>query len=178
MTQPQDDVTELSFRNKESEDVTVMSSRDRGPGVIDEVDDDETRMSARATAGQEQTADVTRLSRRSAAVPAKPATASGRKARGDLPPGSHTTTAERGTFGLPPEEYDPREAPESAPVTAPQATVAIPPAPTPGLGVAAARDRREAARHRRLIAAVVVVGVTAAVMTAALIGIVALVGNS
>jgi hypothetical protein len=176
VTQPQDDVTELSFRNTESEDVTVMSSRDRE--VVDEVDDDETRMSARATAGQEETADVTRLSQRSAAVPAKPATASGRKARRDLPPGSHATTAERGTFGLPPEEYYPREAPEAAPAEASRTTVAVPAPPTPALGVAASRNRREAARHRRLITAVIVVSVTAAVMTAALIGIVALVGKN
>lgn len=173
MTQPPDDLTELSARNKESEDVTVMSARGRGPSVVEELDDD-TRMSARAIAGQEATADVTRLSQRSAAPPAP---VQSKRSRGELPPGTRGNTATRGAFGLPPDEYGPRELPEAAPLPTPQPTVPTASAPTPGLGVAAARDRREAARHRRLITAVVVVGVTAAVMTAALLGILALVGG-
>lgn len=176
MTQREEDLTELSARNKESEDVTVMSSRERGPAVIEDAEDDETRMSVRAAAGQEETADVTRLSRRSAAVPTQPVAAASR-ARGDLPPGTRGTQAERGSFGLPPEEYEPRELPESGPVAQPEPVVVSTAAPTPGLGVAAARSRREAARHRRLITAVIVVGVTAAVMTAAILGIVALVSG-
>lgn len=177
MTERADDLTELSARNKESEDVTVMSSRERGPAAVEDVDDDDTRMSVRAAAGQEATADVTRLSRRSAAVPAQPEAASGRKKRGDLPPGTRGTTAERGSFGLPPEAYEPRELPDFQPTATPAPVTPSPGAPTPALGVAAARERREAARHRRLITAVIVVGVTAAVMTAAILGIVALVGR-
>ena len=38
---------------------------------------------------------------------------------------------------------------------------------------AQARARREAARHRRLITAAIVVGITAAIITAAIIGIIA-----
>jgi len=178
---PEEDLTELSARNKEAEDVTVMSSRERGSVVappLDE-DDDQTRMSARAGAGQEETADVTRLSRRSAAPISGTRPASGRKARGDLPPGAPAKpaggAAQRGAFGQPAEEYAPREAPSVDGVPEPEPLVPQPPTPAPGVDIAAARERREAARHRRLITAVLVVGITAAVMTAALIGILALV---
>lgn len=179
---PEEDLTELSARNKEAEDVTVMSSRERAPEVVPPPDDldDQTRLSARASAGQEETADVTRLSRRSAAPISGSAPASGRKARTDLPPGGPAAklpagAAQRGSFGQPAEEYEPREAPTVDALEDPDPLVPQPPTPPPGVDVAAARERREAARHRRLITAVIVVGVTAAVMTAALIGILALV---
>ena len=150
---PEEDLTELSARNKEAEDVTVMSSRERKPHValpLDD-DDDQTRMSARASAGQEDTADVTRLSRRSAAPISGTPAASGRKPRADLPPGAPPAkppagAAQRGTFGQPAQEYEPREAPAVDSAAEPEPLVPQPPTPPPGVDVAAARERREAAR--------------------------------
>ncbi|MGC4175293.1 hypothetical protein [Demequina sp.] len=176
MTQPEDDLTELSARNKEAEDDTVMSSRATAPSAAPDVeDDDATRMSARAITGQEETADVTRMSRRSATATPKPSTPSGRKVRSEAPPGAAThVVAERGAFGQPALEYDPRDLPFE-PATAPPVigptTDPVPEVPD----LDRVRSKREAARHRRLITAVVVVAVTAAIMTAAVIGIIALV---
>jgi hypothetical protein len=170
VTQPEDDLTELSARNKEAEDVTVLSRRSK---QAPPEDDDVTKLSSRSAPAEDATRVVRRTPR-----PASPQTG----ARADahptpLPPGvPAATVAERGTFGQPTEEYETRAAPEIVVPASPPPTVRSAPAePTPD--AARARSRREAARHRRLITAVIVVGVTAAIMTAAVFGIVALVGG-
>jgi len=197
VTEPEPDATELSARNKESEDVTLLSERDR-EAVVSIEDDDVTRYSARATgtgrgtagvdaAGSDasvadlasaddvDTADHTRMSRRSGEGPPVPRSARSGATLSPLPPGVlGGAAAERGSFGQPVEEYEARELPD-VPDPAPRAGSAPPgPAATiqdPGQ----VRSRREAARHRRLIAAAIVVSVTAALITAAILGIVALV---
>lgn len=197
VTEPEPDATELSARNKESEDVTLLSERDR-EAVVSIEEDDVTRFSVRAGGRGEadvigadaeaahadlgvtdsadvDTADHTRLSRRSGEGPPVPRSARSGATLSPLPPGVlGGAAAERGSFGQPVEEYEARELPE-VPIAAPPVASAAPaPAlqtPDPGQ----VRDRREAARHRRLITAAVVVGVTAALITAAIFGIVALI---
>jgi hypothetical protein len=170
MTEP-DDLTELSARNKEAEDVTVLSRRNQAPPIEDE-DDDSTRLTSRSEA--RAASDTTQLSRRGGDAGERRAAPSGRAGLAPLPPGAGAAEAERGIFGQPAQEYAPREVPADAP-SAPRPAAQAMPTPDDGLNLAAARSRREAARHRRLITAVVVVCITAAVMTAAIIGIVALI---
>lgn len=194
MTKQDDDVTELSTRAKDAgvdDDVTSLSRRtvaadaaaeaavgnDGAGPARDGVDAEEdiTRISSRARSASQDTADVTRLSRRSGADLA-PAPAP-RRATPALPPGAiGGAAAERGVFGQPAEEYAPREAP---PVPAPGPAPAAAPVPidTGAPEPEQAHRRREAARHKRLITAVVVVAVTAAAMTIAVFGIVALLSS-
>ncbi len=163
------DSTELSERNKEAEDVTLLSVRVRDQLATEP--DEYTELSSRHMAVDDETADATRLSRRAkgkstAAPTRKPALPA-------LPPGEiGGAVAERGEFGKPAEEYVPRAAPISLPPEPARAT------PVPeNVGVqdpAQARARREAARHKRLITTAIVVGLTAAIVTAAIIWIIAL----
>ena len=106
------DSTELSERNKEAEDVTQLSSRVRDQLANDP--DEYTALSSRHMSADEDTADATRLSRRSAG---KTPAATRRKPKlSALPPGAvGGAVAERGDFGKPAEEYVPRAAPMSAP---------------------------------------------------------------
>ena len=163
------DSTELSERNKEAEDVTQLSSRVRDQLANDP--DEYTALSSRHMSADEDTADATRLSRRS--VGKAPAATRRKPKLSALPPGAvGGAVAERGDFGKPAEEYIPRAAPISAPQEAARAT----PVPV-DVGVqdpVQARARREATRHKRLISTAIIVAVTAAVMTAAIFGIVAL----
>ena len=166
------DSTELSERNKEAEDVTQLSSRVRSQ--LDDDADEYTLLSARHLVADEDTADATRLSRRGSSAAA---TAPARRSKlPSLPPGSlGGAVAERGSFGAPAEEYVPR----SVPAVASSEPAAATPVPV-DVGVqdpAQARARRESARHRRLITTAIIVGLTAALMTAAIIGIVALVNG-
>lgn len=180
VTEPDDDVTELSSRKKAAEDATLLSARDsaNSPDAtvlsarqhpVAEADDDGTRLSPRTTA------DDTRVSPRS--TPPR-ADASGRAKKAGpsaLPPGVlGGAAAERGSFGQGPDEYSAREIGE--PLAAAPAPVVAEPIPQPSMPDAErVRARREAARHRKLITTVIVVAATAALMTAAIIAIVALV---
>jgi len=162
------DVTELSLRNKEAEDVTRISSRVKS--ALPAADDDFTQMSSRHMS-EDETADATRLSRRTVAAPAAPRTSD---PLASLPPGAIGGAAvERGTFGHPPTQYVPRAAPS---VTPPEVAPAGPVPSDVGVSEASqVRSRREAVRHRRLITAAIIFAATAAAMTAAVLGIVALV---
>ena len=180
MTEPVEDSTELSERNKEADDVTQLSARVRGQLADDA--DEYTQLSARHLVADENTADATRLSKRSAGEAAKAPLRTSKLSA--LPPGSiGGAAAERGSFGTPAEEYVPRPLPADGPPedgamdgTAAKAERAAPLAADIGVqDPTQARARREAARHRRLITAAIIVGVTAAIMTAAIIGILALV---
>jgi hypothetical protein len=169
VTEPTEDSTELSERNKEAEDITQLSARVREQ-LSDEADE-YTQLSARHLVADEDTADATRLSRRAGGGATK---ATARKAKlPALPPGSlGGAVAERGSFGMPVEEYAPRGVPVAPQAEAERAT------PVPeDVGVqepGQARARREAVRHRRLITTAIIVGITAAIMTAAVLGILAL----
>lgn len=168
-----DDATELSARNKEAEDVTLISARVRSQ--LPSEDDEFTLMSARHLAAEEDTADATRVAKRvSSAAPAAPAR---RSKLSSLPPGSiGGAVAERGGFGRPAEEYIPRSVPD-LPIAQPAAAAPVP----RDVGVQEAskvRARQEAARHRRLISAAVIVALTAAIITGAILGIVALLTGS
>jgi hypothetical protein len=171
VTEPVEDSTELSERNKEAEDVTQLSARVREQ--LSDDADEYTQLSARHLAADEDTADATRLSRRAAGGATK---APARKSKlPALPPGSlGGAVAERGSFGMPEEEYAPRGVPATVATPAePERAAAVP----EDVGVAEpeqARARREAARHRRLITTAIIVGITAAIMTAAVLGILAL----
>ena len=180
MTQPDEDATQLSSRKRgEEDDATLLSSRQLRAA---DLGDDGTVLSSRARPplvdGAEAPLDddATRLSHRGGATgaPTRPQ----RRERSQLPPGAiGGAAARRGSFGAPAQEYGPREIPlPPAPPAAPVAT------PVPeDVGAPAPREmhrRREAARHRRLITTAVVFGVTAAVVTAAVIGIIALVRGS
>ena len=165
-----EDSTELSERNKEGEDVTQLSARVRSQLTDDP--DEFTQLSARHLAADEDTADATRMSRRAGAATAK--TTARKTKLSALPPGSlGGAVVERGSFGTPPEEYIPRPVP-AVPLEEPERAAPVP----TGVGVqdpTHLRARKEASRHRRLITAAIVVAITAAVLTAAVIGIVALV---
>lgn len=186
VTEPDDDLTELSSRKKGADDATRLSAR----AVTPPDDDDDTRLSTRGRAAPVVDDDGTRLSPR-LAVPAAPpadetrvssrpsttsgATRSGGKAAlSPLPPGVlGGAAAELGTFGQPPAEYEARELPLTAPERPAPTAVPMPAATAPD--AERVRSRREAARHRKLITSVIVVAVTAALMTAAVIAIVALI---
>ncbi len=150
-----------------------MSARVRGQLSNDA--DEYTLLSARHLAADEDSGDATRLSRR--AVADATAAPVQRSKLPSLPPGAlGGAVAERGTFGTPAEEYVPRAAPDVAPAQPEPAAVALP----ADVGVQApghSRARREAARHKRLITAAIVVGLTAAIMTVAVIALVALLGG-
>jgi len=163
------DVTELSRRNKEAEDVTLMSARVRS--TLPSENDEFTLLSSRHLS-EEETADATRLSRRPHDPP--PASVGGSSKLAALPPGAiGGAVVERGSFGHPPEAYVPRSAP---PASVPEVEPANPVPADVGVADAShSRSRREAARHRRLILAAVIFAATAAAMTAAVLGIVALV---
>ena len=190
MTEP-DDVTELSTRAKHAgadDDVTSLSRRtvaaDEAAALASESaaatedgfradDEDITRLTDRSHSASQDTADSTRLSQRSAPPLLAPTT----RRRAPLPPGSiGGAAAERGVFGQPADEYSVREAPETSPP--PLAPVAVPiPLDTGTPEPLQVHRRREAARHRRLITAVIVVAATAALMTLAVIAILALVNG-
>jgi hypothetical protein len=169
-----EDPTELSERNKEGEDITQLSERVRSQLSNDA--DEYTLMSARHLVADEDTADATRLSRRAISDTAKAPV--NKPKLPSLPPGAlGGAVAQRGSFGTPAEEYIPRAAPQ-APPARPERAASV---PLPeDLGVQApghSRARREAARHKRLITAAIVVGITAAIMTLAVIAIVAMLGG-
>ena len=182
MTEPDEDITQLSSRKRgeaEEDDATLLSSRQLRAAEVE--DDDGTVLSSRARLpridGVEAPLDddATRLSHRGGApgAPSRPQ----RKERSSLPPGAvGGAAAQRGSFGAPAEEYSPRDIPlppaPSAPVATPVPEEVGAPAPRE------MRRRREAARHRRLITTALVFGITAAVVTAAIIGIIALVRGS
>jgi hypothetical protein len=201
VTDPDDDVTELSARKKAAEDATLLSAREPGdaanaaaaadaadvtvlsqrPHPVAEADDDGTRLSPRTPDDGTQlsaraSADDTRVSPRSPAPRVRAATRATKPERPALPPGVlGGAAAELGSFGQAPAEYAARQVGEPA-SAAPMPPVARP-IPEPSAPDAEhVRSRREAARHRKLITTVIVVAVTAALMTAAIFGIIALVG--
>jgi hypothetical protein len=178
VTEAEDDVTQLSARKRQEDDVTLLSHRDPVPAPAPE-EEDFTRFSPRTPSAampslDTEPTDQTRISRR---APAESVAAHGRGGTtlSPLPPGAiGGAAAERGSFGLPAQEYEARAVPDAAAPARPVA-VATPAAPPSVPDAAHVRGKREAARHRRLITAVIVVGATAAIMTAAILGIIALV---
>lgn len=196
MTEPDEDITQLSSRRRgeaEQDDATLLSSRQLHAAQAEEdatllssrqlhaaeLEEDGTVLASRSRLprlddGSPQD-DATVLSRRGGPeAPTRPQ----RRERSPLPPGAvGGAAAQRGSFGAPPEEYEPREIPLPPAAAAPPVATPVP----EEVGAPAPREmrrRREAARHRRLITTALVFGITAAVMTAAIIGIIALVKGS
>lgn len=143
--------------------------------TADEPDNDATLLSPRTAPADE---DVTLLAGQDLqAPPVRGSSRTRRRRPGTLPPGpAPEVHVEPGHFGEAPPEYNPR--------SAPPATVPASPNPTPMDGllrpppvVHEPHRRREAARHRRLVLITVVAALSAAALTAAVIGVVALIRN-